>query len=346
MLNPLDAPRVVWCRMCTDDVERIGRLVDEVNRRATWFQHVKRTEVLRTLVRKGLDLAKARCFGVDYLEEKSAQKLQFKLSSAEFERVTRLQKDYVEGLANVAKPPLESLHRALIQLGLSEAERDDGFSSFAEEVKSSLWPRRASRRSGRGATAARPKDQHVTDAGDTPREAARRDPSSPVVPTIPPGALMHELAAAPAPSNDVDDGEQRALAGFGRRLLVGALRGSPALRVGFAPPPEAQPRLRALAVTALDAMIADDTMHDAMSVDAARVTGPPAGWMERVLHPIEEIEARGPTSRERPRRPPWLRSKKRTRPRFGQGPRRPMFEPRPKQAARTARRRPRRARPC
>lgn len=81
-------------------------------------------------------------------------------------------------------------------------------------------------------------------------------------------------------------------------------RGSPARCVGFAPPPEEQPCLRALAVTALDVMIADDAAHDAMSFDAERVSGPPAEWRERVLHAIEETEAHGPTSRERPRCPP------------------------------------------
>lgn len=114
------------------------------------------------------------------------------------ERVTRLQTAYVEGQPNVAEPPLASLQRALIKLGLSVAERDDGFPDFAKEVKSSLWPRRASRRSGRGPAEARPKDQHATDAGDAPSEAARLDPSLPVVTTIPQGAPLHELDDPPA----------------------------------------------------------------------------------------------------------------------------------------------------
>ncbi len=54
-------------------------------------------------------------------------------------------------------------------------------------------------------------------------------------------------------------------------------RVSHALPVGFAPPPEEQPRLCALAITALDAVIADNTAHDATRFDAALVTGPPAG---------------------------------------------------------------------
>ena len=287
---------MVRCRVCADDVERIARLVDKVNHRAPWFQAVKRTEVLRALVRMGLDLATTCCFTVDYLEEEPARRLWFKLSPEEFERVTRVQTAYVEGRPNVAEPPLASLQRALIKLGLSGAERDDRFPDFAKEVKSSLWPRRASRRSGRGPAEA----QRAPDAGDAPSEAARLDPSSPVVTTIPHGAPLHKLDDPLAPSNDVDDGERRALAGLGRLLIVEALSGSPSLPAGFAPPPEEQARLRGLAVAALDAAIADD----AASVDAALVTGPPPGWQERVLHKIDEIEALGPTSRERPRRPP------------------------------------------
>jgi hypothetical protein len=157
MLNPLDAPRGVWCRVCADDVERIDRLVDKVNCRTPWGERVTRTEVLRALVRRGLDLATLRVFAVDYLKEEPAQKLRFKLLPSEVERVTSLQKDYVEGLSNVAKPPLASLHRALISLGLLEAERDGGFLSFAEEVKLSRWLWRASQRRGRGAAEARPR---------------------------------------------------------------------------------------------------------------------------------------------------------------------------------------------
>ena len=175
----------------------------------------------------------------------------------------------------------------------------------SETTASPISRKRSSRRSGRGeplagAAEARPKDQHAPAAGDAPSEAARLDPSSPVVTTIPQGAPLHELDDPPAPSNDVDVGERRALAGLGHLLLVEALSGSPSLPAGFAPPPEEQARLRGLAVAALDAAIADD----AASVDAALVTGPPPGWQERVLHKIDEIEAPGPTSRERPRRPP------------------------------------------
>jgi hypothetical protein len=270
MLNPFDAPRRVWCHVHADAVERIDRLVDRVNCRTPWGERVTRTEVLRALVRSGLDLATLRVFAIDYLKEEPAQRLRFKLLPSEFERVTSLQKDYVEGLSNVAKPPLASLHQALIQLGLLEAERNDGFLSFAEEVKLSRWLWRASQRRGRGAAEARRKDQLAADAGDT------------------------------LPSNDVDDGERPALAAQGRGLLVDALRGSTALPSGFAPSPEAQSRLRALAITALDEAIADE----AMRFYAERVSGPPAEWRERVLHAIEETEARGPTSRERPRCPP------------------------------------------
>ena len=90
MRNPLDVPRIIWCRVCTADVERIAYLVNKVNHRASWFQAVKRTEVLRALVRMGLDLATTCCFTVDYLEEEPARRLWFKLSPEEFERVTRL----------------------------------------------------------------------------------------------------------------------------------------------------------------------------------------------------------------------------------------------------------------
>ncbi len=184
MHNPLNVPRAVKCRVCVEDVERIDSLVDHVNRRATWFQIAKRSEVVRALTRQGLDLAQIHGITVDYLESDPAQKLAFKLSSEEFDRVTSLQSAYVEGSSRIAKPPLASLQRALIRLGLAEVERDDGVSSFVNEVQASLWPRRASPRRGRRAAEARPKDQRATAAHDPGCEAARHVPTFPVVPTV------------------------------------------------------------------------------------------------------------------------------------------------------------------
>lgn len=110
---------------------------------------------------------------------------------------------------------------------------------------------------------------------------------------------MHELDGSLSPSNDVDDEEERALVHIGRLLLAGAHRCPRSLRVGIAPLPE-QPApssilARAVAVTAIREAFADD---------AELATGSPTGWQERVLDQIEEIEADGPTSRERPRHPP------------------------------------------
>ena len=116
---------------------------------------------------------------------------------------------------------------------------------------------------------------------------------------------MHEVDDPPSPSNDVDDGDQRALARFGCLLLASALTRSHALHAGYAPPPAEQARLCALGVAAFDALIANDAGQDAASVGAGLVTGPPPGWMESVLHQIEEREARGPTSQERFRLPSW-----------------------------------------
>lgn len=173
MRNPLDAPRTVWCRVCVADVERIDRLVKQVNHRATWFHDVKRTEVLRALVRTGLGLAKTRSFVIEYLEEAEAKHLRFKLSPEEFARVTDHQSTYVKGLSNAAEPPLASVQRALIQLGLSEAEQKARFSVFMEEVKASLWPRSPSRRSERDAAEAPPEESHAPDAGHAASEVAQ-----------------------------------------------------------------------------------------------------------------------------------------------------------------------------
>lgn len=111
---------------------------------------------------------------------------------------------------------------------------------------------------------------------------------------------MHDLDNRPSPSNDVDSGEQRALARVGRRILVDALSGALPLPAGFAPPPEEQARIRAVGVAAIGAAFAEDAAHDD---DWAPASGPPPGWQERVLDKIEEIEARGPVSQQRPRRP-------------------------------------------
>ncbi len=111
---------------------------------------------------------------------------------------------------------------------------------------------------------------------------------------------MHDVDNRPSPSNDVDNGEQRALARFGRRILVDALSGALPLPAGFAPPPEEQARIRAVGVAAIGAAFAEDAAHDD---DGAPASGPPPGWQERVLDKIEEIEARGPVSQQRPRRP-------------------------------------------
>jgi hypothetical protein len=232
---------MVWCCVCTEDVERIGRLVNEVNRRATWVHKAKRLEVLRALVRKGLDLVKTGCFAVECLGEEPAEKLCFKLSPDELGRVDSLQKDYVKGLSKVAEPHLASVLRTLIRLGIAEAARGDGVLRFVEEVKSSLWPRSEAPPRGRRAAEAQ-------------------------------GAPLREPVESPAPSNDVDDGDRRALAGLGRRLLASALAGSRSQPVGFAPPLEEQPRLRAQIVAEIDALIRDEEASD----DAAPVTGPRA----------------------------------------------------------------------
>lgn len=120
---------------------------------------------------------------------------------------------------------------------------------------------------------------------------------------------MDELGDPPSPSNDVtDEGERRALAGLGRLLLIEALTrslsGRPYVAPSPAPPPEEQERLRALALAAIDAAIDADDARSAR-IDAPIGNGLSPGWRDRVLRAIEEMEERGPTSRERPRCSPW-----------------------------------------
>ena len=107
---------------------------------------------------------------------------------------------------------------------------------------------------------------------------------------------MDELGALPSPSNDVTDTdkeEPRELAHLGRLLLAGMRARSLSER------PEERKRVRAQLADAL-AALADE---EAAGAEPIMITLSP-GWMERVLHKVADLEARGPTSRERPRRPP------------------------------------------
>ncbi|MEO5727040.1 MAG: hypothetical protein ABI134_23790 [Byssovorax sp.] len=120
-----------------------------------------------------------------------------------------------------------------------------------------------------------------------------------------PGAV-EDSAICPPPSNDVtatatDKEGPRELARLGRMILARMRARSPSeharLPVSYVPPEERK-RLRAQLADAL-AALADEEAAEAAPI----LISLSAGWMERVLHTTAELEARGPMSKERPRRP-------------------------------------------
>lgn len=150
MINPLSAPRVVWCRLRTCDTTRLDRLALRVNANVTLEHEITRNEVVRALVRKGLDLARTRQFTAECLQIEPTIKIVYRVSAEEFGQLTRLQGAYQKELPGTALPPLPSIQRALVCLAMGECETRAIFPTFVHDLLESRLPRKASRRGRQG----------------------------------------------------------------------------------------------------------------------------------------------------------------------------------------------------
>ena len=113
---------------------QLDNLVARVRAHVGRSKDVTRTALVRALLRKGLDLAKTRELKLDSLRDEGTERIEYKVSSSEFERLTNLQKTYQSELPKTALPALSSLQRAVIRLAIPEAETQGMFPAFAEDV--------------------------------------------------------------------------------------------------------------------------------------------------------------------------------------------------------------------
>jgi hypothetical protein len=145
MINPLSAPRLVWCRFRAGDVAQLDRLVERVRKHVGASCDITRTALARALVRKGLDLAKTRELRLESLHDETTTRIEYRLSPEEYERLTTLQKRCQDELPCSALPTLTSVQRAIVLLAITEAETQASFPGFALDVLASRW-KRGSRR--------------------------------------------------------------------------------------------------------------------------------------------------------------------------------------------------------
>ncbi|MFS8066685.1 MAG: hypothetical protein ACMG6S_09970 [Byssovorax sp.] len=113
---------------------RLDNLVTRVRAHVGRSKDVTRTALARTLLRKGIDLAQTRELKLDNLEDEETERIEYKVSPGEFERLTNLQKTYQSEFPGTALPALASLQRAVIRLAIPEAEIQATFPAFAEDV--------------------------------------------------------------------------------------------------------------------------------------------------------------------------------------------------------------------
>ena len=113
---------------------QLDNLVARVRAHVGPSKDVTRTALIRALLRKGLDLAKTRELKLDSLQDEETKRVEYKVSSSEFERLTNLQKTYQSELPGTALPALASLQRAVIRLAIPEAETQATFPAFAQDV--------------------------------------------------------------------------------------------------------------------------------------------------------------------------------------------------------------------
>jgi hypothetical protein len=141
MINPLSAPRLVWCRFRAGDVAQLDRLVVRVRKHVGASCEITRTALVRALVRKGLGLSKTRELKLESLHDETTTRIEYRLSPEEYERLTTLQKRYQDEYPCSAPPTLSSVQRALILIALAEVETQASFPSFARDVLASRWKR-------------------------------------------------------------------------------------------------------------------------------------------------------------------------------------------------------------
>ena len=132
MSDPLQ--KLMDCRLSLDDFERLSRLVARVRVYGGIRQYVPRTAVVRSLLRKGLELEATRSLLIESGRCEAAFRLQYFASADELRRLTELQGRYQAAAPLSAKLALTSLQRSLFRLAFTEAETIARFPGFAQDV--------------------------------------------------------------------------------------------------------------------------------------------------------------------------------------------------------------------
>jgi len=109
---------------------QLDNLVARVRAHVGRSKDVTRTALVRALLRKGLDLAETRELKLDSLRDEGTERIGYKVSSSEFERLTNLQKTYQSEFPGTALPALASL-QLRISLDLDHLFRRDLTGDFA-----------------------------------------------------------------------------------------------------------------------------------------------------------------------------------------------------------------------
>ncbi len=113
---------------------QFDNLVTRVRAHVGRSKDVTRTALVRALLRKGLDLAETREIRLDSLRDEETERIEYKVSSSEFERLTNLQKTYQSEFPGTALPALAGLQRAVVRLAIPEVETEATFPAFAQDV--------------------------------------------------------------------------------------------------------------------------------------------------------------------------------------------------------------------
>jgi hypothetical protein len=129
------------CGLSLDDVDRVSRLVARVRVHAGIREDVPRAAVVRSLLRKGLDLEATRALLIESGRYEAAFRLQHVVSVDELRRLTELQGRYQAAAPLSSKLALTSLQRSLFRLAFAEAETTVSFPGFAEDVLASRLKR-------------------------------------------------------------------------------------------------------------------------------------------------------------------------------------------------------------
>jgi hypothetical protein len=119
-------------------MHRIKRLALRVRRSAGARRDVPRAALLRALVNQGLDLAETREITGDPQAPERLSIVDYRIASADLERLHRLQKRLEHRWPYNPKPALSSLQQALIRMALSEAETQASFPRFLGAVFTTL----------------------------------------------------------------------------------------------------------------------------------------------------------------------------------------------------------------